>query len=158
MSIKKRLVKQDADTDEAPVGEGVNRWPESNPDGSLSPVSVRRSSSPSDRKGPRVVRPSAAGQRTLTTGLSRSPLRRGKEAKMAGRRQFGAQLGATMDDVEAGEEDKSSRTANLLWPCRKANAVGVGRWTIPTRLHPFADENDQEVIIRKLLPDRKSVV
>lgn len=48
MSANKGFVKLDADTDETP---GVNHWPESNPSGSSSLDSVRRSSSAFRPKG-----------------------------------------------------------------------------------------------------------
>ena len=77
-STNKGIVEPDADTDKAPVGEGVNRWSESNPSVSPSPDSFCRSYSPSDRRGPRRLRPSAAGQRRSMTDLSRPPLRKGQ--------------------------------------------------------------------------------
>ena len=61
MSTKKLPVKPDSDTEEAPAGEGVNRWPESNPSGSPSSDSVCRSSSPFRPKGPTCT--SAVGGR-----------------------------------------------------------------------------------------------
>ena len=43
--MRRKLVEQDMDTDEAPVGEDVRRWPETaGTAGSPSPDSVRRSS------------------------------------------------------------------------------------------------------------------
>ena len=39
MSASKGLVEPDADTDEAPVGQGVNCWPESDHSGCHSPDS-----------------------------------------------------------------------------------------------------------------------
>ena len=41
---RRKLVEQDVDTDEAPVGEGVRRWPNAAGSGSPSLDSVRRSS------------------------------------------------------------------------------------------------------------------
>ena len=45
MAARMRLVDTDVDTDEVPVGDDVNHWPESNPSSSPSSDSTRRSSS-----------------------------------------------------------------------------------------------------------------
>ena len=86
MSTKKRLVKPDTDTDEASIGEGVNRWPKSNPSGSPSRDSVHRSSSPSDRnEGPPCI--SAVGGRATQADNRFVPITPKKGAKRAGPRQ-----------------------------------------------------------------------
>ena len=77
ISTRRKLVEPDVDTDEAPVGDDVRRWPDAA--GSPSPDSVRRSYISFKPKEPRYLRrsSSSAGQRGRTTGLSRPPLRTG---------------------------------------------------------------------------------
>ena len=76
MTTRRKLVEQDVDTDEAPVGEDVRRWPDAAGSGSPSSDSVRRSSISFKTKEPTLSSSGlAVGGQCGRTGLSRPPLR-----------------------------------------------------------------------------------
>ena len=79
ISTRRKLVEQDVDTNEAPVGEDVRRLPDAAGNGSPSPDSVRCSSISFKPKEPTLSSSVVVVGRAMQTptGLSRPPLRTG---------------------------------------------------------------------------------
>ena len=81
-STRQILVEQDVDTDEAPAGEDVRRWPGRSP----SPDSIRRSSISFKPKEPTLSSSVVVVGRTMRTDDWPVPTTRKDGAWMAGRR------------------------------------------------------------------------
>ena len=103
ISARRKLVEPDVDTDEAPVGEDVCRWPDVAGSGSPAPDSVRQSSISFKTKEPTLSSSVVVvgwAMRTDDRLVSTTPK---DEARRAGRRQVGAQCGAMVDEEGAEE-------------------------------------------------------
>ena len=129
ISTRRKLVEPDVDTDEAPVGEDVRRWPDTADSGSPSLDSVRRSSISFKQKEPTLSSSVVVGGQATRTDdrllVSTTPK---DGCTRAGRGQIGAQRGAMMDEEGAGEEERSSRE-DLPWLYGEADVVGTERRT-----------------------------
>ena len=128
ISTRWKLVEPDVDTDEAPVGENVRRWPDAASSGSPSPDSVRRSSISFKPKEPTLSSSVVVVGRAMRTDDRLVPTTPKDGATRAGRRQIGTQRGAMMDEEGVGEED-INRTAGRLWPFAKTDDMAAGQRT-----------------------------
>ena len=88
ISTRRKLVEPDVNTDEAPVGEDVRRWPDAVGSGSPSPDSVRRSSISFKPKDPTLSSSVVVVGRAMRTDDRLVPTTPKDEATRAGGRQY----------------------------------------------------------------------
>ena len=120
MSTRRKLVETDVDTDKAPVGDDVRRWPNTAGSGSPCLDSVRRSSISFKPKEPTLSSSVVVVGRGMRTD-DRLVLTTPKDGAMrAGRQQIGVQRGAMTDEEGAEEEEDKDPTVKRLWPFVKA--------------------------------------
>ena len=93
ISTKRKLVEPDVDTDEAPVGEDVRRWPDAAGSGNPSLDSVRRSSISFKPKEPTLSSSVVVVGRAMRTDGRLVPTTRKDGTTRAGRRQIGVKRG-----------------------------------------------------------------